>query len=101
MDIEAANSTPAANPDSSTFASEPTADAAAKSAASPQAADSAGPGTPSVNRKEYDNSNGTDNLKLVMDLNKNSLIQGLIMSEILGSPRAKRRRGNIPWNSRF
>jgi len=44
----------------------------------------------------------TGEINLSLDLTSNNLIQGLIMSEILGSPRAKRWRGNTTiWNSRF
>ena len=42
-----------------------------------------------------------DELNIVIDLNKNNLIQGLIMSEILGRPKAIKSRGNFTWNSRF
>lgn len=38
---------------------------------------------------------------IVSDLLKNNLVQGFIMSEILGSPKAKKSRGNSIWNSRF
>ncbi len=57
--------------------------------------------TSSGSPKERNTGNVADGLKLVIDLNTNNLIRGLIMSEILGSPRAKRRRGNNTWNSRF
>lgn len=39
-------------------------------------------------------------INLSLDLSGNNLVQGLIMSEILGSPRSKR-RGTSTWNSRF
>jgi hypothetical protein len=38
---------------------------------------------------------------LVVNINNDNLVQGVIMSEILGSPRAKKLRGNTLWNSRF
>jgi hypothetical protein len=34
-------------------------------------------------------------------LNSDSLVQGFILSEILGKPKAKIRRGSYGWNSRF
>ena len=46
--------------------------------------------------------NTTDNItNLFVNFNGDNLVQGLIMSEILGSPKAKKRRGNTLWNSRF
>ncbi len=48
------------------------------------------------------NSNSTDDaLSMAINFNSNSLVQGFIMSEILGSPKAKKWRGNTLWNSRF
>ncbi len=38
---------------------------------------------------------------LFVNFNSDNLVQGLIMSEILGSPKAKKWRGNTLWNSRF
>lgn len=45
--------------------------------------------------------NGPDELNIILNLDKNNLIQGLIMSEVLGHPRAIKSRGNTVWNSRF
>lgn len=47
------------------------------------------------------NLSSTGDLSLPLDLTGSNLIQGLIFSEILGSPRSKRLRGNSAWNSRF
>lgn len=35
------------------------------------------------------------------NLNSESLVQGFILSEILGKPKAKMWRGNAKWSSRF
>lgn len=54
------------------------------------------------NQNIANNSNSTDNaLSMAINFNSNSLVQGFIMSEILGSPKAKKWRGNTLWNSRF
>lgn len=46
--------------------------------------------------------NTTDNISnLLVNFNSDNLVQGFIMSEILGSPKAKKWRGNTLWNSRF
>lgn len=46
--------------------------------------------------------NTTDNITNLFDnFNGDKLVHGLIMSEILGSPKAKKWRGNTLWNSRF
>jgi hypothetical protein len=57
-----------------------------------------------VNSSQADstqNPSSTDDLSLSLNLSGNNLVQGLIFSEILGSPRSKRLRGNSAWNSRF
>lgn len=38
---------------------------------------------------------------LLMEFKPENLVQGFIMSEVLGLPRARRRRGVTSWNSRF
>lgn len=61
----------------------------------------AGSGTePTLSNNEAATLDLTEVLNIV-DLNKNNLIQGLVMSEILGHPRALKSRGNYVWNSRF
>lgn len=47
------------------------------------------------------NQNNTEEFNLPLDLTGSNLIQGLIFSEILRSPRSRRLRGNSAWNSRF
>ncbi len=56
----------------------------------------------STNANIPNKTDNTDNIaKLVVNLNSDNLVQGFIMSEILGSPKAKKWRGNTLWNSRF
>jgi hypothetical protein len=57
--------------------------------------------TTAKNQSASINTAASNEINLVVDLNSNNLIQGLIMSEILGSPKAKKWRGNTIWNSRF
>jgi hypothetical protein len=47
--------------------------------------------------------NMTDSHKgsIVNGIDNSKLIQGIILSEILGAPKARKRRGNNIWNSRF
>ncbi len=47
------------------------------------------------------NTNVPNEINIVSDLINNNLVQGFIMSEILGSPKAKKSRGNTIWKSRF
>lgn len=47
------------------------------------------------------NINVPKEINIVVDLINNNLVQGIIMSEILGPPKAKKSRGNTIWNSRF
>jgi hypothetical protein len=55
----------------------------------------------SVSENESQALNVPEGLNIVIDLDKNNFIQGLIMSEILGRPKAIRSRGIYTWSSRF
>jgi hypothetical protein len=55
----------------------------------------------SQNSDAFKNPNEANEINLVVDLVNNNLVQGFIMSEILGYPKGKKRRGNSIWNSRF
>lgn len=45
--------------------------------------------------------NVSDGLDIIVNLDKNNIVQGFIMSEILSRPRALNSRGRFLWNSRF
>jgi len=55
----------------------------------------------SKNSSAFKSPNDANEINLVVDLINNNLVQGFIMSEILGCPKGKKRRGNSIWNSRF
>lgn len=55
----------------------------------------------SKNPSASKNTNVANEINLVVDLNSSNIAQGFIMSEILGSPKARNWRGNTIWKSRF
>lgn len=53
-------------------------------------------------RQEQPNQREANAVEAVLaNLNSDSLVQGFILAEILGKPKAKMQRGSYRWNSRF